>query len=43
MNYGALVAAIKSYTESDFSTTDVNLFMIVPLPTIVDFGISTWG
>ena len=27
MNYGALVAAIKSYTESDFSTTDVNLFI----------------
>ena len=27
MNYGALVAAIKSYTESDFSEDNVNLFI----------------
>ena len=27
MNYGAFVAAIKSYTESDFSPTDVTLFI----------------
>mgnify|MGYP003635310909 FL=1 len=27
MTYAELVAAIKSYTESDFSTVDVNLFI----------------
>jgi hypothetical protein len=27
MNYTELVAAIKSYTENDYSTTDVNIFI----------------
>ena len=27
MNYTELVAAIKSYTENDYSTTDVNTFI----------------
>ena len=27
MNYTELVAAIKSYTENDYTTTDVNTFI----------------